>query len=176
MRTKYYWTTLLLFLCAANTFGQAIPSVDQINTEISARLSSPHFTNLAKLKDSVALYAFAVELNVRRVKNKTVVDSIRTNDSIAQILYNDLDFLNDLNYSSVLEKRKKAIIIIPVGIMIAYTKQGTHIPPLVNAEDILTKILGMFNYHPKSRNRNTSDFLYLTPVMCLCSAKVYDRE
>lgn len=160
---------LLLFL---NASSQQILSEKEINSLVLKTLSGSK-QNLSSLKDSVDFYGFAIELNVRRQNKVTVVENISLNDTIGYTIYNDFVFLKNINYINLLKKKKAATIIIPVAIIVAYTKNPISNIPLIKAEELMPKITKLFNKDFK-KNNQLSEYIYLDPIICLCSTKVYD--
>lgn len=175
MKKKSY-ILILLLLCIIKGYSQGLLTPKQINEKINDHIMGvgPNKLNLRNLKDSVDLYAFAIELKVSRKNKKTIVESISVNDSIAYVLYKDFDFLKDINYYSVLNNKKKATVVIPVAILIAYVNHPVSSRPMLKAEELLPKVVKMFNFNYKELEKRSSDFIYLNPVMCLCGTKYYD--
>lgn len=174
MKKKSY-ILILLLLCIIKGYSQGLLTPKQINEKINDHIMGvgPNKLNLRNLKDSVDLYAFAIELKVSRKNKKTIVESISVNDSIAYVLYKDFDFLKDINYYSVLNNKKKATVVIPVAILIAYVKHPVSSKAMLKAEESMQKIIKMFNYSRKEPEKRSSGFIYLNAVMCICTTKVY---
>lgn len=80
---------------------------DSVDELISRHFSVTYVNYKKHLKDSVALYSFAIELNVVKHKDSTLVKTINVNDSIAKVLYKDFDFLKYINFSSILKEKRK---------------------------------------------------------------------
>ncbi len=161
----------LMFFLDAN--AQKPLSESEINKLISDSLFNGKLENFRKLKDSVDFYAFALELNIKKKGKYAIMETINTNDSIAYVIYDNFDFLKKINYSSILKERKSATIIIPVGIIISYVNNPTGPIPLLKAEELMPKLAKLFNKDFK-KNNQLSKFIYLDPIICLCSTKVYD--
>lgn len=149
---------------------------DSVNDLISRYFSATDVDYEGKLKDSVALYTFAIELNVVKQKDSTLVKSINVNDSIAKVLYKDFDFLKYINFSSVLKEKKEAILVIPVAIQIAWVNKPTTATAMlkVGNGEILNRIAAMFNLDYKRKKTKTEHFIYLTPILHLTGTIVYD--
>lgn len=164
---------ILCFLLTSflSTYAQkALPEKD-VNRLILETLSS-NKQNLSSLKDSIDFYAFAIELDVSSSNKNTHVTKIKVNDSVANTIYADFDFLKKINYVNMLKGRKQAKIIIPVGIIIAYVKNPVMPVPLLKAEELMPKLSKLFK-KDFEKNNPLSDFIYLDPFICLCSTKVY---
>jgi len=173
MIRSIFYTAFFFLLWTTEIYGQQILSPQKINEKIVSYLMSPNTIRTTQLKDSVDFYAFAIELKVSRIGNKTSVNTINVNDSIAYVLYKDFNFLKEINFHSIIKERKEAVIIIPVGIIIAYVKKPISTIPLLKAEELMPKIVKMFNKKYDSDN-TLSDFIYLDPMMCIGGTKVYD--
>ncbi|MBC8987496.1 hypothetical protein H9X96_17140 [Pedobacter sp. N36a] len=149
---------------------------DSVNELIRRHFSITDVDYEGKLKDSVALYSFAIELNVVKHKDSTLVKTINVNDSIAKVLYKDFYFLKYINFSSVLKEKKEAILVIPVAIQITWINKPTMATPMLKAGDgeILDRIATMFNLDLKQKKLKTDHFIYLTPILYLAGTKTYE--
>lgn len=166
---RYFFKCFIL-LYSINCYSQ---DVNTINSKIQEELTGPNL-RLDRFLDSVEFYSFAIQLDVKYKKGKGIVEKIGTNDSIAYQLYENFDFLKQLDYSSLLNGKKKATIIIPIGIILAYTKKNTLKTPMIKAESLMSKLYKMYNIsYPIPRNVINS-YIFLNPVICTCGYKIYD--
>lgn len=149
---------------------------DSVDELISRHFSVTYVNYKKHLKDSVALYSFAIELNVVKHKDSTLVKTINVNDSIAKVLYKDFDFLKYINFSSILKEKKEAILVLPVAIQIAWVNKPTTATAMlkVGNGEILDRIAAMFNLDLKRKKTKTDHFIYLTPILHLTGTIVYD--
>lgn len=149
---------------------------DSVNKLISRYFSTTYVDYEGKLKDSVALYSFAIELNVVKHKDSTLVKTINVNDSISKVLFKDFDFLKYINFSSVLKEKKEAILVIPVAIQITWINKPTTATPMLKISDgqILDRIAAMFNMDLKRKQTKTEHFIYLTPILYLAGTITYE--
>ncbi len=172
-----YLLNIIIFVGSITIcFAQNTLNSKDINQKIEGFLISngPDNPNKQKLKDSVDLYSFAIEIHVELRDKKTIINKVSVNDSIAYVLYKDFDFLKSINFISVMRGKKQAIIIIPVAIIIAYVNHPVSSVPMLKAETLMDKIVKMFNYDYKNKDKQTNDFIYLNPVVCLTGTKIYD--
>lgn len=167
MRYLFVFFTLLHF---NNCYSQ---DANAINLKIQDALTGPNL-RLDRFLDSVEFYTFAIQLDVKYKKGKGVVEKVSVNDSIAYVFYKDFDFLKQINYLSLLQQKKNATVVIPVGIIIAYTVKRKPIPPTIKAEELMSKLYKMYNIsYPEPRNV-INNYIFLNPVICTCGYKVYD--
>lgn len=175
---KYLIVLILALFSNKLAFSQKSLSPNEINKKITDVLSFDNWitTVTKKLKDSVDLYAFSIELKVSVKNKKTVVNAININDSIAYVFFNNFDSLKSINYYSIVGDKKKATIVIPVAVIIAYTNKPVHSTPLLSAESLYTKIPKLFNYKfdDRKNGKNISSFIYLDPIITLSGTIVHD--
>jgi hypothetical protein len=164
---------LLIVTITIDCFAQKAQTAIEINKKIEFELFGKRTPDITKLKDSADFYGFAIALQVSLKNGYTVVNAINVNDSIAYKMYKNFDVLKEINYVSLLQGRKQATIIIPIGFVIAYVNYPTSTVPVLKAEGLMEKIIKMFNKDYKTAN-NLSDFIYLDPIMCLCGTKIYN--
>lgn len=175
---KKYIILIAALFCSKLAFSQENLSPNKINEKVADILSFNDWMNTVtkKLKDSVDLYAFSIELKVSVKNKKTVVNAINVNDTIAYVFFDNLDSLRNINYYSIIGKKKEATIVIPVAVIIAYTNHPIHPTPLLKAESLMTKIPKLFNYQfeDRKKGKNISGFIYIDPIVRLGGTIVHD--
>ncbi|PWS26572.1 hypothetical protein DHW03_17550 [Pedobacter yonginense] len=173
---RYLLTIIIIATSLTICFAQSELNSKEINQKIEGFLISNEASipNKQKLKDSVDFYSFAIEICVKLKGKNTIIDKISVNDSIAYVLYKDFNFLRSINFTSVMGGKKQAVIVVPVGIIIAYVNHPVSKVPMLEAEDLQNKIVKMFNYDYRNKDKHTNDFIYLNPIVSLTGTKTYD--
>lgn len=148
-----------------NSKGQAV--YDQIVKEVMAN------TNSKLLKDSIALYTFAFQIEVKKVKDSTLVTSITVNDSIANVIFPNYDFLRKKNYAPYISKAKRATLIIPFGLVVVNYSPDKIVDKTITVKGLADTINKMFNYNQKD-DTDTEHFIYLRPITMYVDKAVYN--
>ncbi|WEK21616.1 MAG: hypothetical protein P0Y49_10755 [Candidatus Pedobacter colombiensis] len=125
------------------------------------------------LKDSIALYTFAIQIAVKKVKDSSIVTSIVVNDSIANTILPDHNFLRKINYAVFMSKVKRATIVIPFGFIVAHYHAKTWPERKITIDDLGSKIYKLFNYDLQ-KDTPTESFIYLSPFVTYADKSVYD--
>jgi hypothetical protein len=148
-----------------NSKGQAV--YDQIIKEVMAHAESK------LLKDSIALYTFAFQIEVKKVKDSTLVTSITVNDSIANVIFPNYDFLRKQNYKPFISRAKRATLVIPFGLVLVNYSPNKIVDKSITVKGLADTINKIFNYNQKE-NTDTEHFIYLRPMVMYVDKAVYD--
>ena len=166
---KIILLSAFFFIChegfTQNTKGQAV--YDQITKEVMEHSQSK------LLKDSIALYTFAFQIEVKKVKDSTLVTSITVNDSIAKVIFPNYDFLRKKNYASFISKAKRATLIIPFGLVVLNYSPDKIVDKTITVKGLADTINKLFNYNQKE-NTDTENFIYLRPLIIYVDKTVYN--
>jgi hypothetical protein len=158
------------FICY-NGFAQNDKGKDSY---LQIRLALVRHLESNMLKDSIALYTFAFQIEVKKIKDSTLITSITVNDSIANIIYPNYDFLRKINYAPFISKAKQATLVIPVALVITnYNSPTKTVDTTIPIIDLADRISKMFNYNQKE-DSDTEHFIYLRPCVIYHDKAVYD--
>lgn len=164
---------MLLFI-TSTSYAQKAPTAAEINKKITQKLITYGSPKFSKLKDSVELYTFTIQLKVAKQKDNFLVDEIFSTDSISNIVFKDISFLREIDYTSVMKGKSSATLIIPIAIIIAYVNNPVRPIPMVRAEPLANQLAKFYNYDYKDETKQTSDFIYLSPIIVTAGTKVYN--
>lgn len=164
---KLYLIVLCLFV--SNVAWAQNKAVENLSIEIAKNLQP----NVSKLKDSIAFYSFAFQIEIKKVKKSTVVEKITVNDSIAHVIFPDYTFLEKLDYRTLLMKSKRITLIVPVGLIIA-NFDSKKIPDYkISLIDFPRRIHNLFNSEFR-KMKDLSNFIYMSPNIIIVDKAIYD--
>jgi hypothetical protein len=126
----------------------------------------------SKLKDSIAFYSWAYELSITKFKDSTIVEYITVNDSIAKVIIKDVSSLKAINFSSLLDKRDKAKLIIPISVIMTDYNASKEPTKMISFYDFSTRIRKLFNVRDGKEYDNND--IYFQPIMIYFSKKIND--
>lgn len=156
-------------LCFQNSSAQH--KKEEFISRLREKLYS--FSTSEKLKDSIALYSFAIQIDIKKNKNSSI-KNVTSNDSISNVVFkkNYLPFLKKLNYDPILGEAKNATIIIPVAYIVANYKADDISEKKVPITDLSDKLYKLFNYIKKDEN-TPKNYIYLKPMITVVDKAIY---
>ncbi|WP_354330787.1 hypothetical protein [Pedobacter sp. CG_S7] len=115
---------LLSILISMNIVGAQEPNWHELDGKISNMLFPQ--LDATTLPDSVAIYSFAIKLEIRVNNKEVTVDKITVTDSIAYKLFKEINNLKSINFSSIIGKKKSIDVVIPVSIFIMRSRRNPN--------------------------------------------------
>ena len=125
----------------------------------------------SKLKDSIAFYSWAYELKIDRFKDSTIVTKISVNDSISRLIVKDHSYLKNINFISLLGKRREATLI-PISVILTDYNVESESVRKISFYDFSKRIRKLFNI--VSGTEYNENYIYFQPIMIYLSKTVYD--
>lgn len=129
-------------------------------------------SDASKLKDSIAFYSWAYELKIDRFKDSTIVTKISVNDSISRLIVKDHSYLKNINFISLLGKRRRATLIIPISVILTGYDIKSESVRKISFYDFSTRIRKLFNI--VDGTEANENYIYFQPIMIYLSKTVYD--
>jgi hypothetical protein len=165
---KYILILLFLFVL----FQKATAQKEQkIASEIENLLLSD--LNGKEIKDSIALYTFSIQIDIKKVKNKTYT-AVSCNHPIAHQIFNNIKVLLNLDYAVFVQKAKNRIINIPVAYLVAnYTNAGLK-EKYISIKELQNNIYKLFNYSANDSAYKNDNYIYIKPIIITVDKTVYD--
>ncbi|WP_158798770.1 hypothetical protein [Pedobacter sp. L105] len=81
-----------------------------------------------KCPDSIAMYSFTVKINVDYTIKKKPKIKVNVDDSLFYKIFKNIDTLKTIDYSTLMVKRKKAELILPLGLIVLSSKSSSFRP------------------------------------------------
>ncbi|WP_316785719.1 hypothetical protein [Pedobacter frigiditerrae] len=126
------------------TFCQKTKQVD-----LSTSIYNVLFESNIKIKDSLIIYALNFQLEIIKNGEKTLVNQITANDSLAFTLFPSYKKLKSINFTSLMNGRKKIRLIIPILIYGSSSGEKKHLDsegrPLINLESAANAAYSLYS-------------------------------
>lgn len=123
------------------------------------------------LKDSVALYTFAIKLKLSNISSRSHIENITINEQFALSLYKDFNFLKNIDFIPLMHGKKRISMVIPVMLLVSETNKATD--HRIKIDDLPKKFKAFMNYD-HNRKSMTDKYIYLDPQVITIETKVYD--
>lgn len=136
----FYPLFMLIFFVSFNGFTQNNKKTDSIRKVVSKIVSEA--IKIEKLKDSTAVYGFAVKLNVNFVKGLQQVNLAVSSTPIANAI--DLKLLEKLkkvDYSLFIDHKRESNLYFKVGVFVSDSK---YHPQLIKLDDVFEFTTNLF--------------------------------
>jgi hypothetical protein len=164
----YLIILVLLFSISKFSFSQnKQTTIEEIEKTLASTMDAKD------IKDSIALYTFCIQVNIKNVKGKSIVTGISVNDLVAKIIFKDIYLLKKINYSSFLGNKKNISLNIPIAYIVANYKANDLTEKKINIIGIQDNLYKLFNCTKKG-NCITLDSIYLNPIIITVDKAVYD--
>lgn len=164
---KLYFMVFCLFI--SNIVLAQNKGIENLSIEIGKNLQP----DVSKLKDSIAFYSFAFQIEIKKVNKHTIVEKITVNDSIAHIIFPDYSFLKKLDYGPLFRRSKYVTLIVPVGLIIANYESKKISEYKISLVDFSKRIHNLFNSEPRKK-KDLTYFIYMSPSIITVDKAIYD--
>lgn len=138
MSIKWIFITILFIFHKSNIRAQEQSNMEHISSNISKILSNGLLQD--KIKDSTAIYANSIVINVDIQKRQQIVTLISNNHFVDRF-FNGLDSLKKIDYSLLMGKRRTAKFIFKIYIIVSDSKYNPH---LIDIEEIYKSVNYLF--------------------------------
>ncbi len=158
-----------ILISYAVTNAQIVPSKIAVEEEkIDEKLLLNCKNN--RLKDSIAVYTFAIKVTAEKKQTKTIIKKIETNDPLlsGKVLPGLDSLFKDIDFGVFIKGKGIREIIIPIAITIN-DYNGVKYPTKIDTEDVYNSFNKMFYYN---ENNFKYDYIFLSPKSFLMSKKV----
>lgn len=160
-------TSLILIFTFISILAFAqTPRLESLNKKIQDCIT----IDIKNINDSTAFYSLAIRIEIRKTKNRTIVNNLALNDSIGNVLIKNYEGLKKLDYSSLVPLGK-SILIIPISVFVINNKK-------IYDHSILFKMLvprinKLFDYDPIKKT-DLKSYIYMSPLLISIDNTIYD--
>lgn len=158
---------ILLFLSVTSNAQNREKAITQIEQTIISTL------NAKDLKDSIAFYAVSIQIEIKKKNGKAVVNKIAYNDTIAKVIFPNLDQLKKIDYTPFIINKRNAIINIPIVYIIANLSNNDISEKKISLSGLQDNIYKLFNCNKKEACI-TDNVIYLKPIIITVDRAIYD--
>jgi hypothetical protein len=164
---RYLLIVICFFLFGQESFGQQREIVEKkIEETLAATLDGKG------IADSIALYAFSIEVNIKEIKGKIVAE-VTCNDTIAHTIFKDIRVLKNIDYKPIMTGRHHVVINIPVAYIVANYKANDLSEKKISIANLQESLYRLFN-HKKKGGLNYNRVVYTKPIIITVDKAVYD--